>query len=258
MFITTDDGTRLHAIGTASSGVPIVFSNSLGTDVSLWDTQLSDFSDHAVWRYDTRGHGLSDAPRGDYSIERLGKDLLAVIDATGARQADVCGVSIGGITALWAAIHAPRRVRRIVLANTAARIGGTTIWNDRIASARANGLGGLAEASMQRWFTERFRNRAPGVIARFRTVLEQTNVDGYVGCCAALRDADLRSRAVEVVCPTLVVTGTHDPTTPPPLGRWLAGAITGAQIVEFNCGHLANVESASEFNAVVKRFLNHG
>ncbi len=258
MFITTDDGIRLHTMATGASAVPLVLSNSLGTDVSLWDTQMADFSDRAVWRYDTRGHGRSDAPSSDYSIERLGQDLLAVIDATGAAQADVCGVSIGGITALWVAIHAPHRMRRVVLANTAARIGDMTIWNDRIAAARANGLAALSEASMQRWFTEAFRTRAPGVIARFRSVLEQTNVDGYAGCCAALRDADLRTRAAEVRCPTLVVTGTHDPTTPPPLGRWLAETISGAHIVECNCGHLANVESAGEFNAATKRFLDHG
>ena len=257
MFITTDDGVRLHAIGSPAPNVPIIFSNSLGTDAGLWDTQLKGFADRSVWRYDTRGHGRSDAPEGEYSIERLGKDLIAIIDATGASQADICGVSIGGITALWAAIHASHRVRRVVLSNTAARIGDVAMWNDRIAAARATGLAALADASMLRWFTEAFRHREPGVIARFRSAFERTSVDGYVGCCAALRDADLRAAAAQVKCPALVVAGRHDPATPPELGRWLAAAIGGAQIVELDSAHLSNVECAHEFTSAVKGFLNH-
>jgi 3-oxoadipate enol-lactonase len=258
LFITTDDGVRLHAIGSPAQTIPVVFSNSLGTDVGLWDTQLEDFAGRSVWRYDTRGHGRSGAPAGEYSIERLGKDLLAIIDATGAAHADVCGVSIGGITALWAAIHAPHRVRRIVLANTAAKIGDVSTWNDRIAAARANGLAPLADASMLRWFTEAFRDREPAVIARFRSTFERTSVDGYAGCCAALRDADLRAAAARVQCPALVVTGRHDPATPPELGRSLAATIGGAQIVEFEAAHLSNVECAHEFTSAVKGFLSHG
>ena len=258
VFITTDDGVRLHVIESRAQKVPIIFSNSLGTDVGLWDTQLEDFADRSVWRYDTRGHGQSEAPAVEYTIERLGKDLLAIIDATGAPQADICGVSIGGVTALWAAVHAPERVRRIVLSNTAAKIGDVTMWNDRIAAARAHGLAPLADASMLRWFTEPFRRREPEVIARFRSTFERTSVDGYVGCCAALRDADLRAAAAQVRCPALVVAGRHDPATPPELGRWLAATIGSAQIVEFDSAHLSNVECAHEFTSAVKGFLNHG
>ena len=258
MVITTDDGVGLHAIGTRGQDVPIVFSNSLGTDVGLWDAQMDDFTDRSVWRYDTRGHGKSDAPAGEYSIERLGHDLLAIIDATGAPHADLCGLSIGGITALWVAVHAPHRVRRLVLSNTAAKIGDVTMWNDRIAAARANGLAPLAEASMGRWFTDAFRLREPAVVARFRSTFERVSINGYTGCCAALRDADLRAQASRVSCPTLVVAGRRDPATPPELGRWLAGAIGGAQFVEVDSAHLSNVECAREFTSAVKGFLNHG
>ena len=258
MFINTDDGIRLNVVAREGRGTPLVLSNSLGTDVSLWDRQFDALGDRAVWRYDTRGHGRSDAPIGEYSIDRLGRDLLSIIDATGAPQADVCGVSIGGMTALWVAIHAPHRVRRIVLANTAARIGDLKMWNDRIAAARAGGLRPLADASMLRWFTEDFRKRQPDVIAAFRSVFEATNVAGYAGCCAALRDSDLRAAASRVTCPTLVVTGVHDPATPPDLGRWLAETIHGAELVELDAAHLANIERASEFTAAIERFLNHG
>ena len=144
MFVSTDDGCRLNVIPGAPGSVPMVLSNSLGTDHSLWDFQVAAFSrQHAVWRYDTRGHGDSDKPHGDYSIDRLGKDLVAIIDAIGAGPVDLCGVSIGGMTALWVALHAPDRVRRVVLANTAAQIGDAGMWSARINTVRTDGPGAL-------------------------------------------------------------------------------------------------------------------
>jgi len=159
------------------------------------------------------------------------------------------------LTALWVAVHVPNRVRRLILANTAARIGETGLWSDRIRAARTDGLRPLADASMLRWFTEGFRARRPDIVARFRETFERTNVDGYVGCCAALREADLRSLAGEVACPTLVVTGRKDPATPPENGRWLAERIPGAALVELDSAHLSNVECADEFNAAVRNFM---
>lgn len=259
MVLTVDDGTRLHAIGETSSGVPLVLSNSLGTDLSLWDAQLNAFSDRSsVWRYDTRGHGQSDAPADEYSLDRLGRDLLAIVDATGAPRVDLCGVSIGGLTALWVAIHARERVHRLILANTAARIGNVDLWTERMRTARAAGLRPLADAAMDRWFTEDFRQREPARVSRFRAAFERTNVDGYIGCCAALRDADLRPLLRRVVCPTLVITGRHDPATPPADGQWLAGEIPAAQLVALNAAHLSNVERSEDFNAAMRDFLSAG
>jgi 3-oxoadipate enol-lactonase len=195
-------------------------------------------------------------PAGDYSIERLGRDLLAVIDATGVPRVDLCGVSIGGLTALWVALHAPDRVRRIILANTAARIGDLEMWSARIKSVRTDGMATLADATMVRWFTPRFRASRPEVVARFHSTIERTAVDGYAGCCAALRDADLRSLTAQVACPTMVVTGRHDPATPPEQGEWLARQIRGAELVEFDAAHLSNVEQSDAFNAAVLRFTS--
>jgi len=255
VFVTTDDGCRLNVIPGLPGTVPMVLSNSLGTDRSLWDSQVEPFSRvHSVWRYDTRGHVNSGAPEGEYSIERLGRDLLTVIDATGASRVDLCGVSIGGITALWVALQAPDRVRRLVLANTAAKIGDESIWSARIATARTQGLGALADATMTRWFTPEFRAAKPDVIERFHSTISRTNARGYAGCCAALRDADLRPLASRVACPTLVVVGRHDPATPPEQGRWLADQISGAQLAEFDTAHLSNVERPDEFNAAVLGF----
>lgn len=255
MFVTTDDNCRLHVIPGSSGSQPMVLSNSLGTDHSLWDFQVPSFSrGRAVWRYDTRGHGDSDKPQGDYSIDRLGKDLVAIIDATGAGPVDLCGVSIGGMTALWVAVHAPDRVRRVVLANTAARIGDVDMWSARIRTVRTAGLGALADATMTRWFTPEFRAARPEVVARFHSTIAQAHPDGYAGCCAALRDADLRALVSQVACPALVVTGRHDPATPPAQGRWLAEQIAGARLVELDAAHLANVERSAEFNAAVLNF----
>ena len=256
MFVSTDDGCRLNVVPGPPGSVPLVLSNSLGTDHSLWEFQVAAFSrERAVWRYDTRGHGDSDKPRGDYSIERLGKDLVAIIDAAGAGRADLCGVSIGGLTALWVAVHAPDRVRRIVLANTAAQIGDTGMWSARIKTVRAEGPGALADATMTRWFTPEFRGGRPEVVARFHSTIAHSNADGYAGCCAALRDADLRAVVSQVACPALVVTGRQDPATPPEQGRWLAEQIGGAQLVELDAAHLSNVERPDEFNAAVLKFM---
>lgn len=255
MFVSTDDGCRLNVIPGPPGSVPMVLSNSLGTDHSLWELQVAAFSrQRAVWRYDTRGHGASDKPPGDYSIDRLGRDLVAIIDATGAGRVDLCGVSIGGMTALWVALHAPDRVRRVVLANTAAQIGDAGMWSARITTVRTEGLGALADATMTRWFTPEFRAARPEVVARFHATIAQADAAGYAGCCAALRDADLRALVSQVACPALVVTGRHDPATPPAQGRWLAEQIAGARLVELEAAHLSNVERADEFNAAVLKF----
>ena len=259
MFVTTDDGCRLSVSPGLPGHLPMVLSNSLGTDRSLWDSQLEPFSRaHSVWRYDTRGHGNSDAPEGEYSIERLGKDLIAVIEATGAPRVDLCGVSIGGITALWVALHAPDRVRRIVLANTAAKIGEHNLWSERIQMVRTEGVRALADATMARWFTAEFRAARPDIIEHFHATISRTSAAGYAGCCAALRDADLRPVTANVACPTLVVTGLHDPATPPEQGRWLAAQIAGAQLAEFDTAHLSNVARPDAFNASVLRFMADG
>jgi len=256
VVVTTDDGCRLSVSPGTPATVPMVLSNSLGTDRSLWDCQVVPFGRaHSVWRYDTRGHGESDVPQGEYSIDRLGKDLLAIIDATSAAHVDLCGVSIGGMTALWVAQHAPDRVRRIVLANTAAKIGDLEMWSSRIHTARTEGMRVIADATMMRWFTPEFRAARPEVVAGFHSTIARTNPNGYAGCCAALRDADLRALASRVACPTLVVTGRHDPATPPEQGQWLAEQIPGAQLVEFDAAHLSNVERPDEFNTAVLGFM---
>lgn len=254
---TTDDGCRLaYEVSGPATAPMLVLSNSLGTDRTLWDRQIEKLSAHfRVLRYDSRGHGASAAPAGDYDLERLGRDVVSLLDAEGVDTASVCGVSIGGLTALWLGIHAADRVDRLVLANTAARIGSTALWEERTRAVRDNGLEALAAATMTRWFTPAFIDAEPATIARMSAAISHMSPAGYLGCCAALRDADLRAAAAQVQSACLVVTGRFDVATPPEAGAWLAATIPGARLVEFNAGHLSNVECADAFTEAVLTFL---
>ena len=258
MHITVD-GCRLSFSITGPEQAPaLLLLNALGTTTGLWDAQVTPLSRMLrVIRCDTRGHGGSDAPPGDYTLDRLGHDALAVLDAAGVQQAHVCGVSLGGLTALWLARHAPERVDRIVAANTGARVGTPEMWRRRIAAAREEGMAALAEPATQRWFTARFRQADPETVDRFRTMISGCRTAGYAGCCAVLRDADLRDEIHRIDASTLVVTGTHDPATPPSLGEGIRNAVAGARGVELGAAHLANVERPEAFNAAVIEFLTH-
>jgi 3-oxoadipate enol-lactonase len=258
LTLLTDDGCRLaYTLSGPVDGPPLVLSNSLGTDHGLWDRQIDVFAARfRVLRYDTRGHGASAAPAGPCTIDRLGRDVCALMDHVGFARAHVCGVSIGGLTALWLAVHAADRVDRLVLAHTAARIGSLALWDERMQIAASDGLGALADATMARWFTASFRAAAPDVVARTRATFLRVPVEGYLGCCAALRDADLRPEAAQVRARSLVVIGAHDVATPPADGEWLAGAIAGAGLLTLDAAHLGNLERAEEFNRAVGQFLS--
>ena len=254
----TDDGCRLAFEWTGpDTAPPLVLSNSLGTNRRLWDDQMAALSTRFhVLRYDTRGHGASDAPAGDYTLARLGRDVVSLMDQAGVPQADVAGISIGGLTALWLGIYAPERVHRLVLANTAARIGSLDMWTDRMRMVESRGVAALADATMDRWFTPAFRAANDATVSRIRATFLATPAIGYLGCCAALRDADLRRDAITVRVPALVITGTHDPATPAAEGAWLAAAISGSELVELDAAHLSNVERPDDFTNAMVRFLS--
>jgi 3-oxoadipate enol-lactonase len=178
------------------------------------------------------------------------------MDEAGISRAHLAGVSLGGLTALWLGVYAPDRVDRLVLANTAARIGTDASWAERMRIVEAGGLAAIADVTMARWFTAAFRATAPERVARSRATLVETSPAGYLGCCAALRDADLRAAAGRVMARTLVITGADDPATPPADGAFLAEAIPGATRREFAASHLTNVECAAAFGAAMDEFLS--
>jgi 3-oxoadipate enol-lactonase len=251
------DGCRLAYAVDGPEGAPaVLLLNSLGTTMEMWDPQRDAFA--RAWRVircDTRGHGRSDAPPGPYTLDQLGRDALAVLDAAGADRAHVCGISMGGMMAMWLGLHAPGRVGRLVLANTGARVGTAEGWADRMARVRASGMETVADAVLGRFFTEAFRERHPDTTARFRATLAACPPEGYAACCEALRDADLREDVNRIDAATLVVTGTDDAATPPASAEFLRERIPGARLVTLDAAHLSNVERAEAFNAAVLDFL---
>ncbi len=251
------EGTRIHIRLSGQKNKPVlVFSNSLGADLSMWNAQAEEFSKHfRIVRYDTRGHGQSSAPAGLYSIEILGRDVVAMLDELGIESCSFCGLSMGGMIGQWLALHAPSRVQRIVLSNTAARIGSAESWNARIAAIQKDGFNAILPGVLDRWFTPAFHRSRPDLIAKTRAMLERTDPAGYIACCAALRDADFRNQISQIKIPVLVIAGTDDLATSPADGKSLAQGIRGAQFVEFDASHLSNIEAEKEFNAVVLRFL---
>jgi 3-oxoadipate enol-lactonase/4-carboxymuconolactone decarboxylase len=211
-----------------------------------------------VVRYDQRGHGASDAPAGPYSLERLGRDVIAVADHLGLARFSFCGLSMGGITGQWLAVHAPQRLERLVLADTAAEFPPPSMWDERMAAIRDKGIAGIAEAVLGRFFSPAFHEAQPGVVEDFRRLLLATDPEGYLGCCAALKVADMRDRLSSITAPTLVISGRQDPSTPPERGEFLARHIVGARHQLIDAAHLSNVERPEAFTALLAAFLGAG
>jgi 3-oxoadipate enol-lactonase len=248
---------RAHYAVSGPVGAPVlVLSNSLGTNLSLWDPQVPEFEKHLrVLRYDTRGHGQSSVTTGPYRIEQLGRDVLHVLDRLSLGRVHFCGLSLGGMIGMWLGINAPERLHKIVLCNTAARIGTAEIWNARIDAVRKDGMKSIASAVIERWFTPSFRAAAPETVAHTQRMIEASPAEGYAACCAAIRDMDQRETIASITLPTLVISGAKDPATPPADCQFLAGKIRGARYVELPAAHLSNVEAAAQFSAEVLRFL---
>lgn len=250
-------GCRLwYAAEGPTNGPPILFANSLGSTTDLWSRQVPPLADRfLVIRYDLRGHGRSGAPPGPYSLELLGGDALAVLEAAGARRAWICGISLGGLVGMWLGLHAPERVDRLVLAATGARIGDPAVWNQRIETVLAQGMEAVVPGLLPRWFSPAFREREPAVVAEFGRMAAGISPTGYAGAAATVRDADLRSEVGQIRAPVLVISGSADPATPPAMGRELAGAIPGARFLELPAAHLVNVEAAQSFTQALLAFL---
>jgi 3-oxoadipate enol-lactonase len=258
MPILESGEAHIHYMLESRSGSPIlVFSNSLGANYFMWDPQAHEFRKKlGVLRYDARGHGQSPPTPGPYSIELLARDVIAMLDALDFDRVHFCGLSMGGMIGMWLGVNAPERLNKLVLCNTAAKIGTAETWKARIEAVQKNGMKSVASAILERWFTPAFRQKAPETMASILKMLEGTNPDGYVACCDAVRDFDCREKLSEIRTPTLVIAGTHDPATPPADGRFLAQEIPGARYVELNAAHLSNIEDQDRFNSELAAFLN--
>ncbi|AXC12786.1 Beta-ketoadipate enol-lactone hydrolase [Acidisarcina polymorpha] len=238
-------------------GLPVLLlSNGLGTNLTMWDEQVSGLANHLrLLRYDQRGHGQSSVPPGPYSIEQTGRDVLGLLDALEVQSCSFCGLSMGGTVGQWLGINAPRRIQKLVLSNTAAKIGTEQSWNARINLVRQSGVAAAIPLVLDRWFTADFQKRAPETVARIRTMFLATDPEGYVAGCAAIRDMDLREDVRNIQGPTLIISGADDAVTPPAEGKYLAENIPGASYVELAAAHLSNVEAAPAFNSALLQFL---
>lgn len=250
-------GGRIHWRADGPAAAPaLLFSNSLGSDLDLWQPQLDAVRAYRVIRYDTRGHGRSSATPAPYTLDLLGQDAIAVLDAAGAVRADFVGISLGGLTGMWLGIHAPERVGKLVLANTGAKIGTTETWNQRIDAVRTQGLAAIADSVLARWFTPEFSAASAETVAEIRRTFVSTPAEGYLGCCEALRDCDLRDQLSGIRSPVLVVTGSSDLSTPPALGELVRSRIPGARLVELSAAHISNVEQSGAFNRALQDFFS--
>lgn len=250
-------GSRAHVrVDGPAAGQPLLFVNSLGSDLRIWDRVVSDLAaDHRCLRYDARGHGQSDAAE-PYDLDTQTADLFAVLDGVGVESATVIGISVGGLIALNAALTRPGRVAALVLCDTAARIGSEASWNERIDLVEASGLERLAPTLAERWFAPGFAERAPGVFQGHAAMLAATSEAGYLGTCRLLRDSDLRARVGTLACPALVLTGERDVATPPGQGRGLAEALPHGRFAEVaGAGHLPCVEAPAAVSRLVRDFL---
>ncbi len=247
---------KTHYALTGDKKPVLVFSNSLGTDFSMWDPQMAELQRRfRILRYDTRGHGQSSVTAGDYTIEQLGRDVLGLLDSLHLDCVHFCGLSMGGMIGMWLGVHAPNRLHRLVLSNTAARIGTKELWNARIATARKDGMKPVAAAVIERWFTPGFRASFAERVARAQRMIENSPPEGYAACCAAIRDMDQREAVAQIKTPTLVIYGGSDPVTPASDAQFLTDRIRGAVKVELAAAHLSNVEQADAFTEAVSNFL---
>ncbi|MFG1296871.1 MULTISPECIES: 3-oxoadipate enol-lactonase [Xanthobacter] len=251
--VTLGDGCRLAYRFDGPADAPVLLlSHALGTRLEMWDPQIPALAEtFRVLRYDCRGHGRSDVPVGAYGMDRLGRDVVELMDTLSVEHVHFCGLSLGGMVGQWLAARVPERVTGLVLANTTAHMGLASVWDERINAVLDGGVAALTESVLMRWFTPAFLAAHPERVAPVRAMLNATAAEGYAGCCAAIRDMDLRLTAPLIRAPTLVIVGTQDPSTPPEEGLRLAQSIASAHVAKLDCAHLSNVEQADAFTELL-------
>jgi 3-oxoadipate enol-lactonase len=235
----------------------LLLSNSLGTTHEMWEPQLAALTEHfRVLRYDRRGHGQSAVPAGPYSIGEMAGDVIELLDSLGLERVSYCGLSIGGMDAMWNAANAPERIDRLALCSTSPHMPPRELWDERAATVREQGVEVLADATMERWFSPDFHRSDPDAVARIRAMFVSTPAEGYAACCEAIREWDFRSELGRIATPTLVLSAEHDPSTPPESGQTIADGIPGASFHVFpGARHLSNVEQPEAFTAALLEHL---
>lgn len=258
-FFTSHDGTRLfYRVDGPENAPAVVFSNSLACDLGMWHEQAHALRrTHRVVRYDQRGHGASDcAAHGAVTIEDLGRDVLTLADVLRLPTFSFCGISLGGATGQWLGANANDRLEKLVLANTASVFGTPQMWAERIALIETGGMAAIAPATIDRFFSPAFCQSDPGSVAAVRAMIEGTDPRGYIAMCRMMATLDLTKELKKIAAPTLVISGSDDPSTPPERGQFIAGEVADARHAMLACRHLSNIERAEAFNLLVTEFLS--
>lgn len=258
MAFTQINTLTIHTKVAGSANNPaLVFINSLGSDLRIWDEVVSHFNGRFfVIRYDKRGHGLSDCPPGPYTIEALADDLAGLLDNLGVKTAVPIGISVGGMIALAFAARYPQRVTKLVLSDTGAVIGTAVYWAERMAALQTNGFNELGSAILERWFAPAFAQAQPAAYRGYGNMLTRTPLAGYIATCAAIRDADLRDAARSVQAPTLVLCGAEDAATPPELGKALVELLGNGRFHLIpHAAHLPCIEQPQKMAAAIAEFI---
>ena len=244
-----------HVLEGPEDAPVLVLSHSLGATLGMWNDQAPVLRERfRLLRYDQRGHGDSPVPSGPYEIEDLGLDLLALLDRLEIEHVSFCGLSVGGLVGMWLASEVPGRVERLVLCCTAPRFD-PDFYDARAHKVRAEGVGSIADAVLERWFTPEFRAARPETVEWAESMLRGTPVEGYAGCCEVLRDADMRDRLKDIRAPTLVVAGAEDPAATVEQAEEVRDSIPGARLAVIEgAAHLANIERPE---GVTREILNH-
>jgi 3-oxoadipate enol-lactonase len=258
-FATLGDGARIaYRIDGSGDKPALILSNSIATTLHMWDQQIPELSRHfRVIRYDTRGHGASDVPPGAYSIDRLGRDVLELMDALNIERAHFLGLSLGGFIGQWLGIHAPERIDRLILSNTSPYLGPAKPWDEAINSVlQSKDMSERAEMFLRNWFPADMLAAGGPVIDKFRAMVRATSRQGLAANFAVVRDTDLRRTISLITRPTLVIAGEHDPVTAASHSRAIAETIPGAQLKVLPTVHLPNVELPKEYMETVLSFLS--
>ena len=261
LYFRTGDGCRVAYRWEGAEGLPVlVLSNSIATNLSMWDRQVAELAgSFRVLRYDFRGHGGSDVPVGAYSLDRLGRDVLEMLDSLQVARVHFCGLSLGGFVGQWLGIHAPERIERLILSNTSSHLEPAAYFDEQIRRVlAAKDMLDTAEMFMKNWFPDSMLAGRNETVAEFRAMVRTTAPVGLAGCFAAVRDSDLRRTISLITAPTLVIGGEEDKVTLASHSEAITAAIPGARLLLLPGVHMLNVERSAEFMSAVMGFLVGG
>lgn len=234
----------------------LVFSNSLGTDFSMWKKQEVEISQNFnILFSDTRGQGESETTEGDYSAELLGNDVLELTKNLGIETFHFCGLSMGGLIGQWLALNGGNRVEKLILCNTSPKIGTENSWNERILLVNEKGLNPVAEATPEKWFTDDFIKNESEQVHEIIQKFKKNSSQGYASNCAMVRDADFREDLKNIEKPVLIISGSQDPVTTVEDGDEMQKQIKNSEHITLNAKHLSAFERPIEFNEAILKFL---